>query len=70
MCLENTWYSSLFLTMGTYFCIVAGVCAALWITVLITDWAFNKMRIMHLVCDFSINRKAFKEWEKSNHDSV
>jgi len=70
MCLENTWYTSLFLTLGTYFCILAGVCAALLITVALTDWIFNKLQIMKLAFDYSINRKAFNEWKKANNDSV
>ncbi|MDF1690717.1 MAG: hypothetical protein P1U35_14070 [Cycloclasticus sp.] len=64
MCLEDTWYTSILLTLGSWFCVVAGIFVALFISVLVADWAFNQLRIMGLAFDFSIHRKEFKAWKR------
>lgn len=62
MQLENTWSTAILLTVGSWFCLVAGIYAALWITVQLTEFALNQLNFMELVVDFSIHREEFKEW--------
>ena len=62
MQLENTWYTATLLTVGSWFCLVVGICAALWITVQLTEFVLKQLNFMALVVDFSIHREEFKEW--------
>ena len=62
MQLENTWSTAILLTVGSWFCLVAGIYAALWITVQLTEFALNQLNFMELVVDFAIHREEFKQW--------
>lgn len=62
MCLENTWYVAIFLTLGTWWCIATGIVVATLLIHRLIGWWLYKAQAMVLFLDFVRNRQQFKKW--------